>query len=67
MSGAAPNNSNAPRRPWVEPTLTRHQSLTALTQQDYGPYPMGYSSSGYPIGAFADTIPGSVTVFPSAP
>ena len=47
------------RRPWLAPTLTRHESLTALTQaQDpqemyppgMGPYPPGF-------GPYADEIP----------
>lgn len=25
------------RRPWIEPTLTHHDSLAALTQQQYDP------------------------------
>ena len=65
MSGADHDNSKGPRRQWVEPTLTKHESLTALTQQDYGAYPMGYGSEGYPMGAYADSVPGSVTVFPA--
>jgi len=47
----------------MEPSLTRHESLVALTQQDYGMYPPGHPGNQYP-GAFADSIPGSVTVFP---
>ena len=65
MSESARSNPTARRR-WVEPTLTRHESLTALTQQDYGQYPPGYYPQGYSsMGTYSDSIPGSVTVFPS--
>ena len=59
MSGDAPNNPKVLLRQWIEPTLIKHESLSALTQQDYGPYPPGYFPPGYPVGAFADSIPGS--------
>jgi hypothetical protein len=32
-SSSAPNDGARLRRPWIPPTLTRHASLTALTQQ----------------------------------
>ena len=62
MSGAAPSKPNVLRQ-WVEPTLVKHESLSALTQQDYGQYPPGYGPPGYPMGAFADSIPGSTGFF----
>ena len=63
MDGAAPIKSNVPRRPWVAPVLVKHESLSALTQQDYGPYPPGNYPPGYPVGVFADSIPGSTGFF----
>ena len=65
MSPTTPDNPIPKRRRWVEPTLTRHESLTALTQQDYGQYPPGYYPQGYSMGVYADSVPGSVTVFPT--
>lgn len=62
MSAANPDSPTPPRRRWVEPTLTRHESLTALTQQDYPP---GYYPEGYSMGVYADSVPGSVTIFPA--
>ena len=64
MPAATPSNPIPTRRQWVEPTLTRHDSLTALTQQDYGQYPPGYDAQAYQMGVYADSVPGSVTVFP---
>ena len=61
MSAASSDNVIPMRRQWAEPRLTRHESLTALTQQDYGPYAPG----SYEAAVYADSVPGSVTVFPA--
>ena len=47
----------------MEPSLTRHESLTALTQQDYGMYPPGHPLNS-PFGPYADTIITSGGFFP---
>ena len=47
------DESGAPRRPWVPPELIKHDSLSALTQQQqrrYPPYP-AYPDS---LDAYAD-------------
>ena len=64
MPDTAPPRSQAPRRPWIAPTLTRHESLSAMTQQYYPPqpYPPGHPGN-LQFGTFADTIPGSAGVF----
>ncbi len=59
MSEDSPDNPDNQLRQWVEPTLTKHESLNTLTQQNYGPYPPGYYPPGYPVGVFADSVPGS--------
>jgi len=63
MSSAASTNPKPPRRPWMEPSLTRHESLTALTQQNYGLYPPGHPMNS-PFGPYADTIITSGGFFP---
>ena len=66
MHDDAPDNPAAPQREWVEPTLTKHESLSALTQQDYGAYPPppGYYPPGYPsMGVYGDSVPGSSGFF----
>lgn len=63
MSGDTLSKPESPRRQWVEPTLTRHESLNALTQQNYGPYPPGYFPPGYSVEMYGDTIPGSTGFF----
>jgi hypothetical protein len=57
VSASANNpDSQNPRRPWVTPTLTRHESLTALTQvQDPGMYPPGMYPPGF--SPYADPVP----------
>ena len=61
MSAPTPkSDSPDQRRPWLAPTLTRHESLTALTQQQYPPpeaYPPGMSPYPPGFGAQADDIP----------
>ena len=67
MSDSISKPDSRSKRPWIAPTLTRHETLAALTQtQDpqyppgmgpYGPYPPGF-------GPYADSIPGSTGFFP---
>ena len=53
------------RRSWIAPTLTRHESLAAMTQQYYPQQDPNMGQPGYPgdpnypFGTFADSIPGS--------
>ncbi len=54
MSETASIPQKPSRRPWVEPVLTRHESLAALTRQNPPP---GYP--GAPPGTYVDTLPGS--------
>jgi hypothetical protein len=52
--------SRSQRRQWVAPTLTRHESLTALTQmpQDpFGQYPPGMSPYGPGFTPYGEPIP----------
>ena len=42
-----------PRRAWVPPQLTKHDSLSALTQQQYQRYPV-YPDSLDPTQPYAD-------------
>ena len=52
-------HSPTQRRPWLAPTLTRHESLTALTQvQDpQEMYPPGMSPYPPGFGPYADQVP----------
>ena len=65
MPGDASDNPDSTLRQWVEPMLTKHDSLAALTRQDYGAYPPGYYPPGHPAGVFADSVPGSGGFFVS--
>jgi hypothetical protein len=57
---APTSNPGSPhqRRPWLAPTLTRHESLTSLTRTQYppeayppgmSPYPPGFTAQGEEI------------------
>ena len=64
MPDTPPDSPKGTRRKWVAPTLTRHDSLSAMTQQYYPQqYPPGHPGN-MQFGTYADTtIPGSAGVF----
>ena len=64
MKDSPSTTPKTPRRPWIAPTLTRHESLSAMTQQYYAPqpYPPGHPGN-LQFGTYADSIPGSSGVF----
>lgn len=43
-----------PRRPWVAPCLTKHESLSVLTRQEY---PQGFGPVDPYTGAPASQVP----------
>lgn len=56
---------NQTRRPWTEPALTRHDSLTALTRQYRDPYTGRPLDPNNPADmAIIQQIPGSEGFFP---
>lgn len=55
--------TDAGRRPWVEPSLTRHESMTALTRQ-YEPTPGPDENPALDSAMRALAVPGSQGFFP---
>ena len=58
-----PAPAGAERRPWVEPLLTRHASLTAMTQQEI-PIPEPGDDPVQDSVMRALAVPGSQGFFP---
>ncbi|HKG90717.1 MAG TPA: hypothetical protein VKA84_02425 [Gemmatimonadaceae bacterium] len=61
------SSPDAGRRPWVEPSLTRHESLTALTrrqQQQFDPTPAPEDNPALDSAMRALAVPGSQGFFP---